>query len=130
LARVSEVHGLTWRQIRATATHTSAHLYVSKTDPFRKGSTIGVPADIWQLVLSLLPPGPHPPGSPLFPGVTAAAIVAAVGGKGHSLRRGGAQALWDAGVSLAVIKRRARWRSDAWMAYIDFHARDLAFSLD
>jgi hypothetical protein len=37
----------------------------------------------------------------------------------NSLRRGGAQALWDMGFGLDQIMRRGRWLSHAWKAYID-----------
>ena len=38
---------------------------------------------------------------------------------GHSFRQGGAQSLFDAGVSIEDIKIFGRWRSDAFRRYIE-----------
>ena len=39
--------------------------------------------------------------------------------KGHSFRQGGAQSLFDAGVSIEDIKIFGRWKSDAFRSYIE-----------
>jgi integrase len=39
---------------------------------------------------------------------------------GHSFRRGGATAMWRAGISEAEIKAHGRWESDAYKQYLDF----------
>mmetsp|Transcript_1899 Transcript_1899/g.2509 ORF Transcript_1899/g.2509 Transcript_1899/m.2509 type:complete len:348 (-) Transcript_1899:869-1912(-) len=36
----------------------------------------------------------------------------------HSLRSGGASALWDAGFTAEEIKRKGRWSSDCWKMYV------------
>jgi hypothetical protein len=36
----------------------------------------------------------------------------------HSLRRGGASAMWAAGVSVEEIRRRGRWASNCWRRYV------------
>src|SRR4051812_15939291 len=38
---------------------------------------------------------------------------------GHSLRRGGAQALYDAGYSADEIKKFGGWKSDCFLIYLD-----------
>jgi len=35
-----------------------------------------------------------------------------------SLRAGGASALWNMGTTVEAIKRRGRWASDSWKAYV------------
>ena len=43
---------------------------------------------------------------------------------GHSLRRGGAQALRDAGVPRHLIKAHGRWASDAVDVYLDVNPKE------
>jgi len=44
------------------------------------------------------------------------------GNAGHSLRRGGAQYLFNKGTPLEVIKVKGRWLSDAWRKYIHLNS--------
>jgi integrase len=70
------------------------------------------------------------PNSPLFSFTYAAfneavsAVSAAAGGPGdatsHSLRRGGATALYNAGVPEELIRNHGRWSSAEWRKYIGF----------
>jgi integrase len=123
LARCGELFNLTWGQVTIFNTHTTILLRSSKTDVFRKGSIIGVDAMTWSRIAHYTSPGE--PNELLFPSATRAEVLRTLGGQGHSLRRGGAQYLWNCGFSLEAIKRRGRWSSDAWQCYIETTARDL-----
>ena len=124
LARVGEiVYGIRWSDVQKGTLVTKILLLSSKTDPFRRGQFLVLPTSVWDDVVTILAP-PSMKGN-VFGDISRKDIVLALGGQGHSLRRGGAQFLWDSGFSLDAIKRRGRWRSDAWQAYIDTSVSDV-----
>jgi integrase len=131
LARISELLGLFWEDVSVTGEAVRIFLRGSKTDPFRRGSYLVLSFKEWLVVLGILRirAGSLPRSGKMFPSLTRAA-VAAILGQTHSIRRGGAQRLFDVGFTLEVIKRRGRWASDAWKCYIDCSARDLLLLSD
>ena len=137
LARLGELIGNSppeWRDLAVLPTHTTIFLQRSKTDLSKCGAPISVPASIWKKVAALLKQKSvgaifkvsksaynrwlvktltsigHPPPAN-------ATVI------GHSLRRGGAQHLWNTGSSLEEIKTKGRWMSEAWQKYIDLNQR-------
>ena len=43
----------------------------------------------------------------------------------HSMRRGAAQAIYDAGADIDLVKARGRWTSDAWKIYVSTAERSI-----
>ena len=132
--------GMTKRSLRLSGTRAaSVFLPDSKTDFLRRGVGVLLAAIPGQLCAPPLLEKLHrrsAEDSPLFPvdGRAAckqdvlsllgellkrASIVVARKLKGHSFRQGGAQSLFDAGVSIEDIKIFGRWKSDAFRAYIE-----------
>ena len=52
------------------------------------------------------------------------------GVSGHSFRRSGAQVLFDAGHSISSIQFKGRWKSAAWMRYVNTSSRIVIFCGD
>ena len=114
----------------------SIRIKFSKTDPFGAGAVVRIVASggafcpyaalsrFSQLRGSY--PGPffdYADGSLLTRGCIAALLKSILPGaslNSHSLRRGGASALAAMGYSAYVIKLVGRWRSSAFLRYIDF----------
>ena len=122
LARISELVKLRWEHVTESPDSVRIFLPSSKTDPFRRGSALTCLPSIWARFLSIL--GATGDSGFIFPGLTRT-LVAKFIGPTHSMRRGGAQYLFDLGFSLETIQRRGRWASMAWRNYIDTAARDL-----
>ena len=126
LARISELIGLFWSDVHVEGASVRIFLRSSKTDPFRRGSYLVLKTSDWLQILHILglSASSLPTSGKIFPSLTRKSVAAVIGHT-HSIRRGGAQALWDEGFSIEVIKRRGRWCSNAWMCYIDTSKRDL-----
>lgn len=125
LARMGELvgaDGIRWEDVTLGPKVVRIFLRASKTDPFRQGSYLVVKRADWDKCVSLL--GGEQKSGVIFQ-MSRAQAVKWMPTQGHSLRRGGAQHLWNEGASLESIKRRGRWSSDAWRAYIDTSVRDL-----
>ena len=128
---------LTRRSVELFNNYITLTLPVSKTDPFRQGITLYISAsdDKACLVKALrrLFRQKASPDSPLFEiagGFTRELVIGQVrqiltllGVKGHylghSFRRGGATAAWEAGLSENEIMLLGRWKSDSYRRYID-----------
>jgi integrase len=130
LARVKELTEIRFRNISILPTHVSIYLESSKTDPFGAGGAyLSISLAEWDLVTALLKKNSNPnPHGHVFP-VKANTFRDWMsnswgnGITGHSLRRGGAQYLFDAGTPLEAIQQKGRWRSNAWQRYIDVSSR-------
>lgn len=135
LARQKEAFGLLWSQLIRPIPHQPVSFFLpnSKTDTFRRGATLSIPWSIWIRIAQILGVSPTaPPSLPtrIFPAVNRSNFSAWLKKHlhltGHSFRRGGAQYYWDIGVAPAVIKRKGRWRSEAWRLYIVTDQRDIS----
>ena len=125
LSRVSELLSMDWRNVVVSGPVVKIFLRSSKTDPFRIGQFASLTLVTWDRFVLLLGSGTIPPTGLIFPSVTRAILAKILGQGTHSMRRGGAQHLFNTGFSLDTIKRRGRWASDAWRAYIDTTSVDL-----
>jgi integrase len=149
LFRRSEILGLRWRDIRYVRNGIVIHLGESKTDPFKRGMFIYVgerldalcPCNALALLHRALDPAFNTASSFVFPSsknskwtdkqLTGNAFSKRVKhwiGKlgldpkdyaGHSLRRGGATALFRAGIPSEIIQAQGRWRSDCYKKYLE-----------
>jgi integrase len=123
LCRISELLGLRWEDVTLFPAYVKIFLRSSKSDPFRRGKFVTCTRATWEEFVSIV--GCPAATGLMFPLLTRRAVAKALGQGTHSLRRGGAQHLFDQGFSLEKIKRRGRWASMAWKAYIDTTSRDL-----
>lgn len=132
-------------QLVEDETNTTLIVDKSKTDVHRDGTPLSIPTDIWRekvkdrLFLHKLSnhdyifkvPGHHYDKRKYIEWLQT--VMRMIGAKeengfaGHSLRRGGAQHLFDLGNNLEFIKVKGRWRSDAFRAYIDMSRRPLKY---
>ena len=128
-----------WSDISVSSADGMVTLFLmrSKTDISKSGAPISVSADVFLTVCQLLG-NPRRVG-PIFTlhgvspsrnrftkwlGKAHVSIGPTIRGEaGHSLRRGGAQFLWNNGLPLDVIQVKGRWRSSAWQRYINLNAR-------
>ena len=131
MARLSEVFSGTFGDVTELIIVVKIFLPKSKSDTARIGANLFVPSAIWQLIIQLLTvAGVNVFGSGrIFP-TTAKTFRSWLKEHlprvtGHSFRRGMAQHLFDCLVPLDTIKRKARWRSNAWQRYIDTTAQDV-----
>lgn len=129
LCRVKEACELTWGQLHKSITRASFRCRLTKTDPFGvEGQILSLSIDAWQTVAGLLPTSSTSLSARIFrvePAAFRSWIAAKLsnGITGHSLRRGGAQALYDNGYSVEEICAKGRWKSRAWLRYIDLSSR-------
>jgi integrase len=129
LARVKEICAIKWRNITKFATYVSIYLESSKSDPFGDGGAyLSISRGEWDRILTFLKHKKHDPHSRVFPETEAKfrawmSLSWGNGVTGHSLRRGGAQYLFDKGTPLQAIMQKGRWRSSAWQRYIDVSSR-------
>jgi hypothetical protein len=142
VARLGELVGKAppqWSELVKDEVKATLFLQRSKMDLNKCGAPLSVPINIWRKVEALVG-GPKASG-PIFAGPDGTAyskhqynkwLVASLklagypptaGVIGHSLRRGGAQYLWDCGLSLEEIRVKGRWSSDAWRKYINLNSR-------
>ena len=131
MARLAEVFSCLWGNITDLAAVVKFFLPRSKTDTARRGANLYVPTAIWSFILQLLEKAGvdiHSSCGRIFLSTPrkfrAWLKIRLPRATGHSFRRGKAQHLFDCLVPLDTIKRKGRWRSDAWMRYIDTTARD------
>ena len=111
----------------------------SKTDIFREGVTLRASGAGVAKIMKALVHG-RSASAPLFPSkssgraILRGEFISWLRAKGqlspryggHSLRRGGACYYYARGMPLEVLKRKGRWRSDAWEAYVNTALRDEA----
>jgi hypothetical protein len=135
LGRQKEAFNLLWSHMLRPVPGQAVSFFLpsSKTDAFRRGATLSLPWDIWCVIAKRLGVSPtNPPSSPsrMFPATSRRTFSAWLKKHlhltGHSFRRGGAQFYWDLGVAPDVIKRKGRWRSEAWRLYIVTDQRDIS----
>ena len=133
LARLKELFDATWTDLCQISVGQPVRLFLpaSKTDVFRRGSFLVVSWPIWLIIAKLLGIDPtKPPASrqKIFSKLARTRFQRIINNRfhlsGHSFRRGGAQFLWDLGVSPDIIRRKGRWVSECWRVYIDTHTRD------
>lgn len=132
LARASEVASLDWRDV------TESHVTIkrSKVDQEGRGATAWISERTVRALAAHVPPEHRDPGAPVFVGgrggrisvhgiayaVRRACRNAGLEGRfgAHSLRRGTATALAEAGASMPELMRAGRWTNPATVsAYID-----------
>jgi hypothetical protein len=148
LARLGEITGAFAPRVKSVV-HTKSGAWLikidrSKGDPFCQGAVISISGHAADAALKHAMHNKRP-SDYLFAGSSLSqpilreefitwlkSSLARVGNKqahevsGHSLRRGGAQHLWDAGMPLEELKRKGRWASDAFRVYINTQIRDEA----
>ena len=134
--------------------HFRLHLDASKTDIFRQGADVHImangslscPVSALTAMLALRPPSSSSsslPSDPLFRLSNGRALTRDLlinfmhrlltrgginpeGYSGHSMRRGGAQALFDAGISERDIQVYGRWRSWCFRLYFSLTTHSLS----
>ena len=130
LARIAEIHAIRWSDITFFAEYVLFRLQRSKTDPFgERNQTLTISRSSWEAISSVIPPC-ESPRSRIFPFDASKfrkwiSVTLSGGITGHSLRRGGAQRMWDQGFSEQAIMEKGRWRSNAWLRYVDRSARQI-----
>ena len=125
LLRLAEIfeEGIAWENITVGDDNVELWLPGSKTDVFREGSKATITRQVWDLIVDLLQVDPRTATGRLFC-ITRASYLKWLSHSldddqwGHSLRRGGAQHLFNCGVPVEVIKRRGRWVSDCVYRYL------------
>jgi len=129
LCRAKECTEVLWSSMRQHSDRVSFKLASSKTDPFaEQGQSISLSLQAWRTLAALLPKGRSKGRIFAFSPESFRSWIAkkiSNGVTGHSLRRGGAQRLFDLGFSAEEIKAKGRWKSDAWRRYIDFSSRQV-----
>ena len=129
LARLSEIGDAKWTNVTERKEFVSIHLDRAKTDPFgRDHQSLTISTATWREVKRLIP---AKNSGRIFGGFSLTAYrkwISALFSKGltgHSLRRGGAQRMFDEGYSIEAIKLKGRWRSEAWLRYVDQSSRQI-----
>ena len=135
LARVKEAAAVTWDDVTEYKERVTFRLKRTKTDPFGEETTVlSMSSESWKQVKDILRSQNRQNKGSIFNVPKAEAFRSWIkkclseGGKktGHSLRRGGAQALFDAGHEIEMIRIKGRWRSRAFERYIDFSSRHIS----
>ena len=137
LARISEVLALKWLSELNRPQHKAFRLTRAKTDPFgEEGQILALKEEEWTMVKELLPRSRRGQVFPLkrtpfMNWLKDAATNIAPNfmsnqvGKDISLRRSGAQSLYNAGHSLPMVREKGRWKGESWRRYIDTSTRVL-----
>jgi hypothetical protein len=131
LLRLAEIFedGIAWENVTVGDEEVDLWLPGSKSDVFREGSKCTITRPVWDLIISLLGVDPATATGKIFHMKRADYLKwlsASLDDDqwGHSLRRGGAQWLFELGVPVPVIKRRGRWASDCVYRYLHCEAGD------
>ena len=131
IARLSEVFdhgGVRWSRVTILENGDAViRLPQSKTDVWREGTDLVIPAKWWTTIIALLGDSDE---DKIFPRISRVAFLKwcqkffTDKQAGHSFRRGGATHLWKLGVPLEVIKRKGRWVTDCVFLYVNTLVRD------
>ena len=131
IARLSEVFdhgGVRWSRVTILENGDAViRLPQSKTDVWREGTDLVIPAKWWTTITALLGDSDE---DKIFPRISRVAFLKwcqkffTDKQAGHSFRRGGATHLWKLGVPLEVIKRKGRWVTDCVFLYVNTLVRD------
>jgi integrase len=126
LARLAELVSLKWKNVDIRQEVVILHLDRAKTDPFgTEGQFLSISRTTWDTVMLRLKKGRPAERIFAFSKGQFQHWIAAHGLTGHSMRRGGAQFLYDCGFPLDQIKSKGRWRSNAVFRYLDLSAESI-----
>ena len=123
LARLAEVFSIRVKDVKQGSYCVTFALNRAKTDPFGvESQCLSLSTSTWTRVTRLL--GGLPSAGLIF-NISRRSYVKWLseyfsgGITGHSMRRGGAQAMYNRGFPIADIQAKGRWKSQAWLRYVD-----------